>query len=246
MRIMLRTVKSLSIAVTLAAVVLVGAVGASARAGGYHPRIDPAEFTTTIDNPWYPLTPGTITTFAGVEGGKPSRDVVTVTTHTKRILGVDTVVVQDDVSIAGRVEESTRDYFAQDSRGNVWYFGEDTKTLDRHGRVTSREGTWHAGVGGGQPGIIMEANPVVGKRLRQEYLKGHAEDWYRVVSLAEPATVPFGSFSDALVTSEWSTLEPGVRDRKVYARGIGVVSEATVKGPNDHQELISVQPPPAR
>ena len=53
----------------------------------------------------------------------------------------------------GVLQENTFDYFAQDRDGNIWYFGEDTEELDRHGNVVSTEGTWRAGVNGAQPGL---------------------------------------------------------------------------------------------
>ena len=34
-------------------------------------------------------------------------------------------------------------------------------------------------------------------------------------------------------------LEPGVHDRKWYARGIGQVAEATIKGGNENLKLVS-------
>jgi hypothetical protein len=202
--------------------------------------IDPARFTTTIDNPWFPLVPGTTLVYVGSREGTPARDTVTVTTRTKRIVGVDTVIVEDKGYLAGRLAESTRDYYAQDDIGAVWYLGEDTAEYDRHGKVVSTEGTWLSGRDGAQPGIIMDANPVVGKRIRQEYLRGHAEDWYRVIDLARPVTVPYGSFPDALMTAEWTPLEPAVRDRKYYVRGIGEVRELAVRGPNEVLDLQHV------
>jgi hypothetical protein len=207
--------------------------------------IDPARFTTTIDNPWFPLIPGTALVYRGSREGKPARDTVTVTANTKRIVGVDTVIVEDKGYLAGRLAESTLDYYAQDATGAVWYFGEDTAEYDRHGKVLSTEGTWLTGRDGAQPGIIMEANPVVGKRIRQEYLRGHAEDWYRVIDLARSVTVPYGSFPDALVTAEWTPLEPAVRDRKYYVRGIGEVRELAVRGPNEVLDLQRVIRPGA-
>ena len=84
----------------------------------------------------------------------------------------------------------------------------------------------------------MDAHPVVGKRIRQEYLPGHAEDWYRVIGLARPVTVPYGSFGDALVTAEWTPLEPAVRDRKYYVRGIGLVAELSAQGPKETARLV--------
>ncbi|HZP30597.1 MAG TPA: hypothetical protein VFC99_16720 [Acidimicrobiia bacterium] len=224
-----------------------GVVAASGAAPTLRPdrsdgRVDPSQFTTRIDNPWFPLVPGTTRVYEGTSEGKPARNVVTVTARTRRLAGVDTVVVRDDGYVDGRLDEHTFDYFAQDARGTVWYFGEDTAVLDAHGRVVSREGTWHAGRHGARPGVAMEAAPVVGKRIRQEYLKGHAEDWYRVVATSTPVQVPYGAF-DALETREWTPLEPKVLDRKTYARGVGELSESTVRGPREELSLVEVHNP---
>jgi hypothetical protein len=230
-----------SVVALIALVASAGRARASMPARGYHPHIDPASFTTTVDNPWFPLVPGTTREYRGTDGGKPSHTVVTVLERTERIVGVDTVVVRDQVFLEGKLRESTLDYFAQDDHGTVWYFGEDTHELDVHGKVTTGEGTWRAGRNGGQPGIVMQAMPVVGKHLRQEYLKGHAEDRYQVVKVSTPIVVPYGSFKAALLTDEWTPLEPGVREQKYYARGIGLVSEQVVKGPPEHSVLTAVR-----
>jgi hypothetical protein len=75
----------------------------------------------------------------------------------------------------------------------------------------------------------------------QELLRGHAEDRFRVVSLRGSVAVPFGRFDgDVLVTREWTPLEPGVVDRKHYVRGIGLVSERSVRGPHETGELVAV------
>ena len=118
--------------------------------------------------------------------------------RTRRIAGVDTVAVEDQGFTSGRLEENTTDYFAQDARGTVWYFGEDTVMLYVEGKVTSREGTWHAGRGGASPGSSWRRRRGVRRDIRQEYLKGHAEDSYRVETTSTSVTVPFGSFPDAL------------------------------------------------
>ena len=197
-------------------------------------------FTTRIDNPWFPLKPGTTLVYEGVKDGKAQRDVFTVTHRTRVVGGVRCVVVSDRVFQGGHVVERTHDYYTQDAKGNVWYYGEDTAELDARGKVTSREGTWHAGVKGAKPGIFMPAHPRVGEHHRQEYYRGHAEDQFRVSSLNASITVPYGTFRHALRTKEWTRLEPGVVDSKYYVRGIGNVFEGSVKGPRETARLVSV------
>jgi hypothetical protein len=105
--------------------------------------------------------------------------------------------------------------------------------------VTSREGSWQTGRNGARPGIFMPAHPRVGQSFRQEYLKGHAEDHFKVAGLRASVSVPFVSSSHAMRTTEWSPLEPKVLDAKFYVRGIGNVSEKTVKGGDERLELVS-------
>jgi hypothetical protein len=168
--------------------------------------------------------------YVGVKDGRPSRDVVTVTNAELAIDGVPCVSVADRLYENGRLEERTTDWYSQDRAGNVWYFGEDTAELDRAGHVTSTEGTWRAGEHGAVPGIYMPARPRVGQTGRQEYLKGHAEDHFKVVGR-------FGA--NAVLTAEWTPLEPGTLDHKLYVRGTGIVLEQTERGPNERNELVS-------
>jgi hypothetical protein len=211
----------------------------SATPSGAGSAIDPANYVSVIDNPYYPLTPGTTLVYEGVRDGKPQRDEVQVTHETKVILGVTCVVVLDTATTNGNLIEKTEDWFAQDKEGNVWYFGEDTAEYE-NGKVVTREGSWEGGVDGAEPGIIMMAHPEVPVTYRQEYLKGHAEDMAWVVGLGETVTVPAGTYHDVMLTIEWTPLEPKVIDKKLYAPGIGIVQELSQSGPKETAALISV------
>ena len=199
-----------------------------------------AGFAPRVDNPWFPLTPGTTFVYRGVKDGKAARDVFTVLHSTKMIQGVRCTSVSDRLYLAGQLEERTTDWYAQDRRGNVWYFGEATAELDRSGHVTSTEGSWLAGRNGARAGIYMPARPHVGQTGRQEYYKGHAEDHFAVVSVRARVSVPYVSSTRAVLTKEWTPLEPGTLDHKYYVRGIGTVKEVTVKGPLERDILVSV------
>ena len=199
----------------------------------------PDRFVPRVDNPWYPLQPGSVYVYRGVKDGKSARDVVTVTKATRTIAGVRCTVVSDRLFLAGRLAERTTDWYAQDKAGNVWYFGETTAELSASGKVTSRAGSWLAGVDGALPGIYFPGRPRVGLSGRQEFYRGEAEDHFAVVDLATRVTVPNGTFPQALLTKEWTPLEPGTLDHKFYARGIGTVLEVTVKGGDERLELVS-------
>ena len=206
----------------------------------YHPHINPASFTPNVTNKLFPLTPGKTLVYTGTKDGKKALNLVATTARTRTIDGVTTRVVADRLYLNNVLEERTSDYYAQDRCGDVWYFGEDTAELDRHGHVVSTQGSFHAGVDGAQPGVFMQAHPQVGRRFRQEWYQGHAEDVFTVIRRSAPVTVPFGSFRHALRTAETTALEPGVLDNKSYVRGIGEVAEVSVKGPREALRLVEI------
>ena len=152
------------------------------------------------------------------------------------------VVVHDRLYVSGRLHERTTDWYTQDKEGNVWYYGEQTATFAKNGHVESTEGTWRAGKDGAVPGIYMPAHPKAGYAARQEFLKGHAEDHFRVLDLHTTVKVPWGTSDQALLTKEWTPLEPGVVDHKYYVRGVGTVLEQTVSGGTERNELVSFKP----
>ncbi len=200
-----------------------------------------ATFVRQVDNQWFPLTPGTVYVYRGRKDGERGRDVVTVTGKTKLIQGVHCTVVDDRLYVGGHLAERTADWYAQDKQGNVWYFGEDTAELDESGKVTSREGSWQSGVDGARAGTLIPAHPKVGQKLLQEYYKGHAEDHSQVLSLSASIRVPYTTSAHALLTKEWTPLEPDVLDHKVYVRGIGLVKEETIKGGEERWVLVAVR-----
>jgi hypothetical protein len=209
-------------------------------------NVDPKNFVSKVDNKFFPLKPGTTFFYKGERDGVPTTTVTFVTHQTKQILGVNTTVVRDRLFEKGVLAEDTFDWYAQDKAGNVCYFGEDTKELDKNGNVISTEGSWEAGKrvkrGGkkAKPGIIMEANPKVGDTYHQEFATGVAEDMAQVLKLNASACVPYGCFNNLLVTKEWTPLEPGVAEHKYYARDVGFIRSVMVKGGKEHTELVRI------
>jgi hypothetical protein len=202
-------------------------------------ELQPSDFVARIDNPYWPMAPGSRWTYRETAGeGIVQKVVVTVTDRTKRIAGIDATVVHDVVSEEGEVAEDTFDWYAQDRDGNVWYLGEDTKEYE-NGKVKTTEGSWKAGVDGAQAGIVVLAQPKVGAAYRQEYYAGEAEDRGKVLSLDERARVPFGSFDGLLMTADTTPLEPKVVEHKYYAKGVGPVLTISVSGGGGREELVS-------
>ena len=112
-------------------------------------RLDPASFTTTIDNPWWPMRPGSRWVYRETApDGTLQRVVVRVLSKTKRIAnGVTARVVRDVVTEDARPVEITDDWYAQDDCGNVWYLGEATSEYE-NGKRVSTQGSFEAGVDG--------------------------------------------------------------------------------------------------
>jgi hypothetical protein len=209
--------------------------------GGDPVRLDPADFTPGSDHPYFPLVPGTRWTFREADAESAADVVVTVTGVTRKLAdGITARVVRDTVSEDGEVVEDTFDWYAQDSDGNVWYLGEDTAEFE-DGKVSSREGSFEAGVDGALPGIIMPADPQAGQAYRQEYLAGEAEDNGAVLATGQQAEVAQGHFEDALLTADTSALEPDVLEYKLYAPDVGLVLTLDVSGGSAREELLSTR-----
>ena len=203
----------------------------------YEPRIRPADFGGPVENPYFPLIPGSRWVYQGKQGDGTERTVVEATPDTKAILGVTNVVVHNTVSNDGTVTEDTFDWYAEDREGNVWYFGEDTKEFE-NGVVASTEGSWEGGRRRRQGRDHHEGPSRAGVAYRQEYYRGHAEDFAQVLGKSESVTAPAGTYHDVLKTKEFTPLEPKLLEHKYYACGVGVVREVTVKGGSYRVQLV--------
>ena len=137
----------------------------------------PTSLQPAVTNPFFPLTPGTTYVFNTQTTAGLEVDSVTVLANTKMVNGFAATEVHDHVYLNDSLSEDTYDWFAQDSAGNVWYLGEDTKQYE-HGVLVGTEGTWQWGVHGALPGIIMwgDTTGMTGKLYRQEFDEGNAED----------------------------------------------------------------------
>jgi hypothetical protein len=207
---------------------------------GYEPVLDPANFVSVIDNPYYPLPVGRVLVYKGTRDGVKQIDRVTVTDQTKVLEGITATAVTDIAKQPdGTLLEKTTDWFAQDKQGVVWYLGEATKAYNADGTVDT-SGSWQAGVNDGEPGIIMEANPQVPDAYRQEFLAGEAEDTAWTVQRGGSVTVPYGTVHHVLTSLEATVVEPGSYDQKIYAPGLGIVTEHSLTGHEDAQ-LVSVK-----
>jgi hypothetical protein len=202
----------------------------------YDPPIDPTNFTTTINNPYFPLVPGTTFTYLTPDGA--IKDVFAVTHDTRVSDRVTCVQVHDSVFTDGVLTEDTLDFFAQDLEGNVWYFGENTEEFE-DGLIATIEGSFLSGTNNDKPGIIMKAHPAPGDFYRQEFSLGNAEDYAETLNLNSRVVVPYGRFNNCLKSQETTPLEPDALEDKYYAPGLGnILTVDLVTGERD--ELVSI------
>jgi len=219
--------------------------GSSLPQGAEKANLEPADFTTNIDNPYWPMKPGSKWVYreSDTEGTK-EKVVVEVTDKTKRIAnGVEARVIRDTVSENGVPVEITDDWYAQDKAGNIWYLGEYVSNY-KNGKVTDHGGSFEAGVKGAEAGVAMPANPKPGMSYRQEYFKGEAEDRGAVITVGEEQVeVPFGFYDkDVLMTRDLVPTEPKVQELKFYAPGVGPLLSVHTDGVGGRAELVSYTP----
>ena len=220
-----RRVMSVVVIAIAAVTVLTAAAPQAGRVFTTEFGVDPAELTTSGENPYFVLEPGFQAEFDG--GG--TRLVITVTNDVKRVDGVDTRVVEERETKNGHLIEVSRNYFAISRRTSaVFYFGEDVDMYEND-RVVSHEGAWLAGVAGAKYGLMMPAPILIGARFYQEIAPKVAMDRAEVLGMTEIVKTPAGEFRNCVKIEETTPLEPGVREAKFYARGIGLVQDGDLK-----------------
>jgi len=205
-------------------------------------QLNPADFSIEIDNPYWPMSPGSKWVYSETDTeGTRQKVVIEVTQKTKMIAnGVQARVIRDTVTENGVPVEVTDDWYAQDSRGNIWYLGEYVTNYE-NGKVVDHSGSFEAGVDGAQAGIAVPATPKPGMTYRQEYYKGEAEDKAAVITVGEEQVqVPFGYFNeDVLMTRDLVPTEPKVQELKFYAPGVGPLLSVHTDGAGGRAALIS-------
>jgi hypothetical protein len=198
---------------------------------------------TTIDNPWFPLKPGTQFVYEGsaiADDRRIHRRVVfTVTDLTKVVNGVRTLVAWDRDYNDGQLVEPELVFFAQDDDGNVWTLGQYPEEYEDGELVKTP--AWIAGVEGARAGIVMRAEPSTGT---SDYSQGWGPkveyaDRAKVHEMVQETCVAFGCYQDVLVTDEWDAADPAARQRKYYARGVGNIRVGWA-GQDEEQEVLAL------
>ncbi|MBI1374790.1 MAG: hypothetical protein GC159_18880 [Phycisphaera sp.] len=184
-----------------------------------------ADLTDTGRNPYFVLEPGFVLELADDD----ARLVITVLDETRVIDGVTTRVVEERESEGGELVEVSRNFFAISKRTNsVFYFGEEVD-IYKHGKIVGHGGAWLSGEKGAKYGLAMPGQPLLRGRYYQELAPGVAMDRAEIVSLTETLKTPAGEMTNCLRTQESSPLEPGVKEFKTYAPGIGLIQDESLK-----------------
>jgi hypothetical protein len=209
--------------------------------GHEHSNLDPADFTTKIDNPYYPLRPGDRKVWRETAPDGTRQKIVDRVTNRTRLIadGIRArVVIATVTNKAGKLVEYTEEWFAQDRAGNVWYFGEDTYKIE-NGRK-NREGSFEAGVNGAEPGVQMPAHPKAGMIFRLEggYKTGAADHTEILSVRKEQVEVPYGHFRRVIMNRDFSPLAPKVAELWFYAKGVGGVLAIDISDGDSREELV--------
>ena len=202
--------------------------------------------STTIDNRWLPIKPGTQLAYQGAARtgyGKKriSHSIVfTVTDLTKVIDGVRAVVIWERDFSAGRLEEAELAFFAQDNDGNVWHLGQYPEEYEG-GKIVATP-TWISGLERARAGIVMRAEPRPGT---PSYSQGfapapdvHWVDRAEVYRLGERNCVPFACYKDVLVTREYEPDKPASSQLKYYGPGVGNIRVGWTGAKDEDREIL--------
>jgi hypothetical protein len=200
-----------------------------------------ANFAKAIDNPYFPLSPGSTFLYSGTKDNSKLIMQVTVTKTTRKITNVTCIEVDSTLTVDDKLAEKTVNWYAQDKQGNVWSFGRSVKEYSPAGKVTSTASTWLAGTKGALPGMVIQANPTVDLTYRQDYYKGHAEDMAQVLSLNQTVTGTSASYDNVLQIKEWTPLQPAIVVNKWYAKGVGLIMSKVVQGGNQELQLTEAK-----
>lgn len=208
----------------------------------YKPIVDPANFAKSgiVTNRYYPVTPGKKYIYEGETLDGKERIEEKRLDEFKSIMGINCIVVNFRAYLNGTLIEEAWDWYAQANDGDLWYFGEAVDNYNEDGTLKDHSGSWEAGVDGALPGIIMLGNPRRGKKYREEYYPGHAEDEAQVISTGQQVTIDYGSFQNCITTKNWTRLEPNLNENKIYAPGIGLIKEINITD-NTEITLIAIE-----
>ena len=225
----IRVVRAAALAATTALLVACGASPRPLGPSGIDgltiptPSPDPADFGDGVDNPWFPLAPGTVWTYRRDAATADVGLVAGVLPEHREIAGVATTGVRWQVARHGRRVTVLVRWYAEDRAGNVWWFGQDVRRGPLVDDLARR--SWAAGQDGAEAGLVVSADPRVGDGYVNAAAPGLVERRSTVVSLTATLSTPNDTYRDTVLTRDLSSLEPTQTTDSYYARGIGLVAQ---------------------
>lgn len=183
--------------------------------------------STTIDNIWFPLKPGTQYVYKGFTNEDnekvPHEVITTVTDLTKVINNITTTVIFERDYQKNELVEAELAFFAQDKDGNVWELGQYSETYEKGEFIGGR--AWLSGhLEGARAGIIMQANPRTGTPRYEEGFAPPPFNWTdsaEVYQTGQTVKVHSKTYNDVLVVKEFDKEEPKSIQLKYYAPNVG-------------------------
>jgi hypothetical protein len=191
--------------------------------------LENCDFASSGENNYFVLEPGYQVILGGQEDREELQLVMTVLNETKVVDGIETRVVEEKETEGDNLVEVSRNYFAMcKPANNAIYFGEEVD-IYKDGKIISHEGGWMAGENGSKAGMIMPGKVEVGLKYYQEIAPGVAEDRAEIISVNDTLDTPYGTFKQVLKTEETNPIEPGEKEFKLYAPGIGLIQDEAIK-----------------
>jgi hypothetical protein len=187
--------------------------------------VEKDELATSGRNDYFILEPGY---FQVLESGAETLSIV-VMKETKKIGEFEVRVVEEKLTVNGKLVEHNRSYFAISKKNkNVYYFGMDVDVYE-DGKIKGHEGTWQHGMNNAKFGLIMPGKIVLKAKYQQEQAPNVAMDQGENLSVTETVETPAGTFKNCLKVEETSPLDATHRAIKLYAPGVGLVQDIEFK-----------------
>lgn len=205
------------------------------------PTPDPADFRDGADNPWFPLTPGTVWTYRRDTETGSAHLVADVLPTPREIAGVATTGVRWQVRRHGRPVTVLVRWYAEDEAGNVWWFGQDVRRGPPVDDLARR--SWKAGEDGAEAGLVLSAEPRVGDGYANADAPRAVQRRSTVVSLSATVATSDHTYRDTVLTRDLSSLQPTLVTQSFFARDIGLVAQQTTGATTSDLTLVSVRQP---
>ena len=206
------------------------------------PSPDPADFSGHATNVWFPLVVGTRWTYRQ-DTPTTMRIVEAQVLPGHRVIdGVATTTVRWQVRTGDSAETVMLRWYAVDSDGNVWWFGQ--QVLGRGPPLDRLAGaSFLAGKDGAEAGLVLTATPRVGDGYLNAEQPHVVERRSTVLGLEATVATSRQTFHPAVVTRDLSTIDPLHTVLTYYVRGIGMVAQEDTKATSTSLALVRVRGP---